>query len=196
MTFPRLFALVRDVLGAWRDWIRGRTAPDVGKRIRQCSIIVDFSFHGKSTRDGLQDRLALRAKANRRLAVALGIDNSLTTADLGVHRAYMKTATAYVRTMNRPQTWPQSVSSATAVLATETENEASSVLLAPLVRRFCLTMVMKTLLGPACGQMDTNDVATVCNEINKHHRNGHIELFRDKKTCLTIYVVILSWSYL
>lgn len=168
MLFRRLFARVRELLGTWRIWLHGPAVVlDVQERIHQCRSIVDFSFARDDTNSGsdLYHRLALRAKANRHLVDAMGINNSLTTADPDIHRAFLKKAATQLRKMAAPWHWQRLYASAAAML--EEEVSGSQVLLAPLVRSLCLRVVMQVLFGPPSDVLDTTDVVTVCSEINR-----------------------------
>lgn len=173
MLFGGLINRLRGLVGSWRTRIFGQTKPDVHERIRRCRSIIGFSFSGDKTSgsSGLQYRLALRAKANRHLADAFGINNSLTTDDPDVHKAFLKAAMERIRNTE----WQVSVVFARSLIKDELDEIAASASpspsfpLAQFVRSLCLRVAMDALFGApfGCAPIDKKDVATICDEINR-----------------------------
>jgi hypothetical protein len=148
---------------------------NVHRRIYKCRSIIDCSFTEEG--DSLCGRLGLRAKPNRRLVYALGVNNSLTTTDPDVHKGFLGRAARPLKTMSRPKMWQHLYDTAEAILEREVRNACvagivnhcgngmGDIFLAPLVRCFCFRAVMQILFDTPA--LDDDDVATACEQINQ-----------------------------
>ncbi|CAK7235289.1 hypothetical protein SBRCBS47491_009242 [Sporothrix bragantina] len=171
--FKYLVAHITGVYVPCRDWLcNALCAPNIQHRICQCRNIVDFSFasSGDTKPPNLGNRLALRAKANQHLIDALGIHNSLTTADPSVHRVFLRQATERLKRMATAKQWRKLYGFCQdglleRAIADHQQDYNNKLKLAALIRRLCLETVMYVLFQ-ASG-LDKDDVNTVCNEINR-----------------------------
>ncbi|KAH6640645.1 PhoD-like phosphatase-domain-containing protein [Chaetomium tenue] len=143
---------------AWRAqrWVRGQL--DVA------------NFHYAPDLEGdLQERLRLRATENRRLKVAFGIENSLTTTSPSVHSAFLKTASGVLN--RRGRNWEELYGIAKAFLKAEVEaHEAAgerSLRLAESVRCMVLAVVLFDSFGMDATTIPRSDLVTITTEINK-----------------------------
>ncbi len=83
--------------------------------VQDARRVIGFAFFGPR---GLEERLAMRAGPNQRLVLAFGIQNSFTTSDPVVHRAFLRSASAPLGTMTRAR-WQALYEDAQALLRAE-----------------------------------------------------------------------------
>lgn len=145
-------------------------------RVQYCRDIVDFSYIASSP--DLTDRLRLRAGPNKRLVQTFGIDNSFTTTNPRVHRAFLQAATQPLRKLSQ-ETWTVLFQKAIHILREERSVARAdtcdralvcgSIPLASCVRRLCFNVIFSVLFeqtDPDPCTMLRHDVDTVTKEIN------------------------------
>ncbi|KAK1754365.1 hypothetical protein QBC47DRAFT_216849 [Echria macrotheca] len=101
---------------------------------------IDFSFFD-IPRPPLQKRLELRARANRRLHLAFGIANSLTTALPETHKSFMKEASRVINAGDNMR-WVELYDLAELHLGRDAESAENLLHLADCTQRLCLTIVL------------------------------------------------------
>ncbi|KAH6620894.1 hypothetical protein B0J18DRAFT_430952 [Chaetomium sp. MPI-SDFR-AT-0129] len=138
-----------------------------GQRKIACFTYVKTSTH--------EERLGLRATQNRRLKLAFGIDNSLTTDSLPVHLAFLKRARELLR---RDRDWTELFRVAEGFVASERDNaimsatndgggRMSRLKLAQLVRCMVLSVVLFDSFGVDPAKTPRNVLVTITEEINR-----------------------------
>jgi hypothetical protein len=136
--------------------------------VRQQLDVANFHY-APDIQDDLQERLRLRATENRRLKVAFGIDNSLTTTSIAVHKAFLKTASGVLNKKGR--NWEELYGIAKTFLEAEVEElEAAgkrSLRLAESVRCMVLAVVLFDSFGIDATTIPRSDLAIITAEINK-----------------------------
>ncbi|KAK4182283.1 hypothetical protein QBC35DRAFT_548504 [Podospora australis] len=132
------------LIGSVRLWWTAefqRSQTDIHDWVREQRSIIDFSFAGASKP---LETLPIRAAANRGVADAFGIVNSLTTPSPELHKVFLKTASQTVNRSNRD--WSILYDIAQACLQRDISNAATAnnrhLLLAESVRCTCLTVVI------------------------------------------------------
>ncbi|TLD33560.1 hypothetical protein PspLS_01261 [Pyricularia sp. CBS 133598] len=145
-------------------WLKDRLAR---QRIYCIASVVNFTYTGY--RLSLNQRLALRAIPNQRLADAFGIHNSFTTFDRKVHMNFLKRSSEGVRKAGN-QNWLQLFDHACRIVAGYSDVLGKSwddILLAPMVRKVCLRIVMQHLFDTAVeGTSLDHEYQTVTDQIN------------------------------
>lgn len=128
--------------------------------------VATFSYAGEP---GIAERLQLRASENRRLTAAFGIDNSLTTGKLSVHKAFIKRVSQLL-TDNR-RSWEKLYRVALSFLEAEIWNSMqtgrNSLPLAECVRCMVLTVVLFDSFGVDPASIPRADLVIITDEINK-----------------------------
>lgn len=208
-TWPHLCALalmafglhkaLEESFGHYSTWTTtSATAVDATNEARQVSTatwtdtaawldtqraIVDFRFfspHGPPLPDAAI-RLQLRAEANARLVRAFGIENSLTTSSVHVHKQFYDKATALINEANHnPGRWLKLYDLAGGVLKQDIVDavlSAQPLGLADCVRKMCLSVVLadnfgeeaivfveRDLLGKIAGKVNEVWVRSKCEE--------------------------------
>ena len=187
LTLPRRLSgplLVILVSAAIFQAVRERRAR---RWVRTQRAIIDFSYAaGRAVpipHSSLEYRLKLRAKENQRLVSAFGINNSLTTSDVVVHKRFLKRASDVVRPKG-PGEWVRLYAVAEAELGRQVY-EGTTVLiphkgsvidatattvvkLADCVRCLCLTVVLVDTFNVEDPERDLprDVVLTITREIN------------------------------
>lgn len=136
--------------------------------LRQQRAIVDFTFAGLSPSDK-EGKLLRRARANRRLVSAFGIDNSLTTSSVDVHDNFVKWSSKLIS--NPLRRWPVLFVIAESVLKHDVENAAAhrggQILLADCVRCLCLIVVLVDAYDVNLDSISPDVILTITREINR-----------------------------
>ncbi|KAK4139418.1 uncharacterized protein C8A04DRAFT_33098 [Dichotomopilus funicola] len=138
-----------------------------GQRKIACFTYIKTSSH--------EERLGLRATQNRRLKLAFGIDNSLTTDSLPVHLAFLKRARQLLR---RDRDWTELFRVAEGFLVSERDNaitlaandgggRTSRLKLAQLVRCMVLSVVLFDSFGVDPARTPRDVLVTITEEINR-----------------------------
>lgn len=153
------------VPGLASDSTSGSKTPTVQElatqRINQHRSIIDFSYAGPKLE--LEDRLRLRALANSRLVKAFGIETSLTSSSVSVHKEFRKLASASINKGNAD--WQKLYRVAMNFLQKETAHQ-TIVPLAECVRCLCFIVVLVSQFGVAENKIDKNGVKRITDEIN------------------------------
>lgn len=134
--------------------------------------IASFRHH---ERPSLEERLHLRATQNRRLKLAFGIDNSLTTESRTVHLAFLKRAS---QLLGRDRDWAELFRIAERFVVSERDNaimlatndgsdRTSRLALAQLVRCMVLSVVLFDSFGVDPARTPRDVLVTITEEINR-----------------------------
>ncbi|KAK3397116.1 hypothetical protein B0T20DRAFT_480702 [Sordaria brevicollis] len=149
------------------------------QRIDYHRSIIDFSYAGPKLE--LEDRLRLRALANSRLVKAFGIETSLTSSSVSVHKEFRKLASASINKSNAD--WQKLYGVAMEVLQEETAYK-SIVPLGQTARCLCFVVVLVSQFGVAENKIDRNRVKLITDEINEQWLRSKVSdgtLRRSKK---------------
>ncbi|KAK1777889.1 hypothetical protein QBC45DRAFT_443131 [Copromyces sp. CBS 386.78] len=131
------------------------------QRINHARSIIDFSYAGPKLE--LENRLRLRALANSRLVVAFGIDTSLTSSSVSVHKEFRKLANASISKSNAD--WQKLYEVAMNFLQREKIGR-NTVHLAECVRCLCFVVVLVSQFEADLTKLDGSIVKQVTDEIN------------------------------
>lgn len=199
-TWPHLCALAlmafglhkafEESFGHYSTWITtSATAIDATDEARQVSTatwtdtaawldtqraIVDFRFfspHGPPLPDAAI-RLQLRAEANARLVRAFGIENSLTTSSVHVHKQFYDKATALINEASQdPDRWTKLYDLAGGLLKQDIVDAVLSTQplgLADCVRKVCLSVVLADNFGEEAIVLVERDVlGKIAGKVNE-----------------------------
>ncbi|KAJ4399736.1 hypothetical protein N0V85_005926 [Neurospora sp. IMI 360204] len=133
------------------------------QRVEYARSIIDFSYAGPKLE--LEDRLRLRALANSRLVAAFGINTSLTSSSVSVHKKFRKLASASINKSTAD--WQKLYEVSMDFLQQEkTGDGRASVRLAGCVRCLCFVVVLVSQFGADDKKVDRSLVKRITNEIN------------------------------
>ncbi|PSR80247.1 cytochrome P450, partial [Coniella lustricola] len=152
--------------------------------------VVDFTYTGFTP--VLRDRLQLRAGPNARLIQAFGIDNSFTTTDPSVHKAFQSAARKPLQELSQER-WSALFDEAIRIIKQEknlamadddVQKSTYSISLAQCVRRLCFEMVFHILFGTKPGTLSRQDVNIAALEINSQWLISKAKQVNTKSTAL------------
>ncbi|KAK3490912.1 uncharacterized protein B0T23DRAFT_382767 [Neurospora hispaniola] len=133
------------------------------QRIDYARSIVDFSYAGPKVE--LEDRLRLRALANSRLVAAFGINTSLTSSSVSVHKKFRKLASASINKSRAD--WQKLYGVCMDFLQCEKARYGrTGIGLAECVRCLCFVVVLVSQFGADDKKVDKNLVKRITDEIN------------------------------
>lgn len=133
------------------------------QRVEYARSIIDFSYAGPKLE--LEDRLRLRALANSRLVAAFGINTSLTSSSVTVHKEFRKLASASISKSNAD--WQKLYGVSMDFLQHEKARDGrTSVRLAGCVRCLCFVVVLVSQFGADDKKVDRSLVKRITDEIN------------------------------
>lgn len=134
------------------------------QRIDYARSIVDFSYAGPKVE--LEDRLRLRALANSRLVAAFGINTSLTSSSVSVHKKFRKLASASINKSRAD--WQKLYGVCMDFLQCEKARYGrTGIGLAECVRCLCFVVVLVSQFGADDKKIDKNLVKRITDEINE-----------------------------
>ncbi|EGO56388.1 hypothetical protein NEUTE1DRAFT_44810 [Neurospora tetrasperma FGSC 2508] len=133
------------------------------QRIDDARSIIDFSYAGPKVE--LEDRLRLRALANSRLVAAFGINTSLTSSSVSVHKKFRKLASASINKSRAD--WQKLYGVCMDFLQREKARYGrTGIGLAECVRCLCFVVVLVSQFGADDKKVDKNLVKRITDEIN------------------------------